>query len=323
MNRRQALIALAAIAAERRASAQPGRRVYRIGYPAIAPAHNLAHLMAAFEQGLRDLGYEPGKDVLIDLRSADGDLVRYHQIVQEIVRTKPDVILTGVNANTSAVKALTQTIPIVMMLGSDVVRAGYAQTLAKPGGNITGLTSDVGPEVIVKRLELLREAVPNVSRLAILSEPPHRAEYRAALDSATASAMRMHTLWVEFSGDLDRDFAGIAKWRADAIFHLPQARAFGQRQRLAALDLQHRLPSAHGASEFADAGGLLAYGANLAALFRRAAAYIDRILKGARPAELPIEQPSRIDLVINLNTARALGLTMPSSLLLRADRVIG
>lgn len=278
--------------------------------------------MAAFEQGLRDLGYQPGKDVLIDLRSAEGNLERYRQIVQDIVRTKPDVILTGVNANTSAARAATQTIPIVMMLGSDVIRAGYAKTLAKPGGNITGLSSDVGAEVITKRLELLREAVPKISRLAILSEPPHRVEYRAALDRATASVLRMDTLWLEFSGDLERDFAEIVRWRADALFHLPQARMFGQRAQIAGLEAKHRLPSAHTAAEFAEAGGLMAYGANLSVLFRSAASYVDRIFKGAKPAELPIEQPSRIDLVINLQTARALGLTLPSSILLRADRVI-
>jgi putative ABC transport system substrate-binding protein len=311
-----------ALAAAPWAQAQQPRRVYRIGYPAISPLHNLTHLMAAFEQGLRDLGYQPGKDVLIDLRSAEGNLERYRQIVQDIVRTKPDVILTGVNANTSAARAATQTIPIVMMLGSDVIRAGYAKTLAKPGGNITGLSSDVGAEVITKRLELLREAVPKISRLAILSEPPHRVEYRAALDRATASVLRMDTLWLEFSGDLERDFAEIVRWRADALFHLPQARMFGQRAQIAGLEAKHRLPSAHTAAEFAEAGGLMAYGANLSVLFRSAASYVDRIFKGAKPAELPIEQPSRIDLVINLQTARALGLTLPSSILLRADRVI-
>lgn len=277
--------------------------------------------MAAFEQGLRDLGYEPGKDVVIDLRSVDGRLERYPGLVQDILRAKPDVILTGVNANTTAVMAATQTIPIVMTLGSDVIRAGYAKTLARPGGNVTGLTSDVGAEVITKRLELFRESVPGIARLAILSEPPQRAEYLQALNQA-ASMWRMQTLWVEYSGDLERDYSQIVGWRANALLALTQARMYGRRFEIASLGIKHRLPSAYGASEFADAGGLIAYGANLAALYRAAATYVDKILKGAKPGDLPIEQPSRIDFVINLKTARALGLTFSPSILLRADRVI-
>jgi putative ABC transport system substrate-binding protein len=277
--------------------------------------------MAAFEQGLRDLGYEPGKDVVIDLRSVDGRLERYPGLVQDILRAKPDVILTGVNANTTVVMAATQKIPIVMTLGSDVIRAGYARTLARPEGNVTGLTSDVGAEVITKRLELFREALPGIERLAILSEPPQRAEYLDALNQA-ASMWRMQTLWVEYSGDPQRDYSQIIGWRADALLALTQARMYGRRFEIGSLGIKHRLPSAYGASEFADAGGLIAYGANLAALYRSAAKYVDKIFKGAKPGELPIEQPSRIDFVINLKTARALGLTLPPSILLRADRVI-
>lgn len=321
MNRRQALLALIVLPYAYGAGAQQRRRVYRIGYPAISPADNLRHVMAAFEDGLRELGYEPGKDVVIDLRSVEGKLEEYPRLVQDIVRAKPDVVLTGVNANTTAVMAATQTIPIVMTLGSDVIRAGYARTLARPGRNVTGLTSDVGVEVVTKRLELFREAVPRIGRLAIVSEPPQRPEYRDALDHA-ASAWRIQTLWVEYSGDPERDYSQIVGWRADAMLLLSQARMYGQRFEIASLGLQHRLPSAYGASEFADAGGLIAYGANLSALYRAAATYVDRIFKGAKPGELPIEQPSRIDLVINLRTARALDLQLPPSILLRADRVI-
>lgn len=321
MNRRRSLLALTALACAHYARAQQARRVYRIGYPAISPLHGLRPFLSALEQGLRDLGYEPGKDVLIDVRSADGDYLRYPQLVREVVRTNPDIMLTAVNANTTEVKAATQSIPIVMTMGSDVLRAGYANTLARPGGNITGLSTDLGAEVQTKRLELLREAVPALSRVAILSEPPHREDYRQALVT-TAGLLRMETLWVEYSGNLEEDFAQIARWRANGIFHLPQARMFGRRAEITALDAKHRLSAAYTASEFVEAGGLMAYGANLAALFRSAATYIDKIFKGAKPGELPIQQPSRIDLVINLNTARALGVTIPSSILLRADRLI-
>ena len=321
MNRRNTVFALLAFGATLHARAQQPRRVYRIGYPAISPLTDLRLFVAAFEQGLRDHGYQPGNDVLIDVRSADGKMERYPEVVQEIVRTKPDVILTGVNANTTAVKAVTQTIPIVMIVGTDVVRTGYVKSLAKPGGNITGLTTDVGGDIVAKRLELLREIAPKIARIAILWEPPDRFEYRRALDNA-ASGRGMSTIWLEYSGDLERDFAEIMRWRADALFHLPQARMFGRRAEIIALEAKHRLPSAFTSPVFADAGGLMAYGPNLTVLFRTAATYVDKILKGAKPGDLPVEQPTKIDLVINLKTAKALGITVPQSVLLRADRVI-
>lgn len=319
--RRRFLLTTSALLAAPFAHAQPPRRVYRIGYPAISPLPGLKHVVAAFEQGLRDHGYVPGKDVVIDVRSADGQIERYPEVVREIVRSKPDVILTGVNANTTAVKAATQTIPIVMIVGSDVVRAGYAKSLAKPGGNITGLTVDVGGDVVAKRLELLREVAPKISRIAILWEPPDRVEYRRALDSG-ASVLGLSTFWLEYSGDLERDFSEMLRWRADAIFHLPQARMYGRRVEIVALAAKHRLPAAYSVFEYVETGGLMSYGASLSAQFRSAAKYVDKILKGAKPGDLPIEQPTKFELFLNLKTAKALGLTVSEGLRFRADRVI-
>jgi len=321
VRRRQFLITAGAfLAAPLRAAAQ-SRRVYRIGNPNISPLPGLKHLIAAFEQGLRDHGYAPGKDVMIDARSADGKIERFPEVVQEIVRTKPDVILTGVNGNTTAVRAATQTIPIVMVLGTDVVRTGYAKSLARPGGNITGMTVDVGADVVAKRLQLLREAAPKISHIAILWEAPERIEYRDALQSA-ASVLGLSTSWLEFSGDPERDYSEMLRRRADAVFHLIQARGYSRRLEIIALEAKHRLPASYIFAEYTDAGGLMSYGPNLPAQYRAAARHVDKILKGAKPGDLPVEQPTKFELVINLKTAKALGITIPQSILLRTDRVI-
>ena len=277
--------------------------------------------MAAFEHGLRDRGYVPGEDVIIDIRSAEGEIGRYPQVVRDIVQSQPDVILTAVNANTSAVKAATQTIPIVMMIGTDVIRAGYVKSLASPGSNITGLSADVGADFVAKRFQLFRELAPAVSRLAILWEPPSRIDYRRALESA-GSAAGLNMLWLEYSGDLQRDYADLLRWQADGIFHIPQARMYGRRREIVDLEAKHKLASSFTTSEFVEAGGLMAYGPDLSDLYRNAATYVDKILKGANPARLPVEQPTKLDLAINLKTAKMLGLSVPQSLLLRAERII-
>jgi putative tryptophan/tyrosine transport system substrate-binding protein len=321
MNRRDTVLALLALVVAPHARGQQPRRVYRIGYPAISPLSGLKQWVDALEQGLRDHGYSPGKDVLVEVRSADGKFERYPEVVQEILRIKPDVILTGANSNTSAVKAATQEIPIVMVLGTDVVRAGYVKSLANPGGNITGMTIDVGGDIVAKRLELLRDIAPKIARVAILWEAPHRFDHQDALESA-ASRLGLNMSWQEYSGDPEKDFAEMTRGSADAVFHLAGARMYGRRAAIAALDAKHRLPGAYNISEFADAGGLMSYGANNTHLFRSAARHVDRIFKGARPGELPVEQPTKIDLVINLKAAKALGMTVPQSVLLRADRVI-
>jgi len=321
MNRRRFVALIAGALAAPLARAQQARRIYRIGFPAIAPRHAIEHLIAALEQGLRDLGYVPGKDILIEVRSAEGKMERFPEVVQEVVRSKPDVILTGVNANTTLVKAATQSIPIVMTIGTDVVGAGYVKSLAKPGGNITGITWDVGGGTVIKRLELLKEIAPRISRIAVLWESPYREQYKPYVDTA-APLLGVSTFWHEYSGDPERDFAEMTRLRAEAVDVYPSGGIFSRRAEIIALAAKHRLPTAFSVSEFVASGGLMSYGPNLAGAFRAAARHIDKILKGAKPGDIPVEQPTVIDLTINLKTANALGIKVPQMVLLRADRVI-
>lgn len=321
MNRRDAVAALLALGALPHARAQQARRIYRVAYPAVSSLASIRHFIAAFEQGLREHGYTPGTDVLFDVRTVDGRAERYPELVQEIMRTKPEVILTGVNNQTNAVKAATQTIPIVMAVGQDVVRSGYAVTLARPGGNITGMAEDAGGAIVAKRLEVQREIAPKISRIAILWEAPTRTIYESALERA-ASSLGLRLSWHEYLDDPERDFAEMMRSRADAVFYLAGSRIYTRRAEFAALDVKHRLPASYSVAEFVDAGGLMSYGANLADLYRAAASHVARILKGAKPGDLPIEEPRRVDLLINLKTAKALGITVPGPMLLRADRVV-
>jgi len=270
---------------------------------------------------MRDHGYVIGKDFVLDARSPEGEIERFPQVVKELVASSPDVIITSVNSTTDLVKSMTQTIPIVMGIGTDVIAAGYAKSLAKPGGNITGITWDVGGDVAAKALELLREAAPTISRVAVLWEPPYKANYRDAIENA-ARNFGLATIWLQYSGDLDKDFAEMRRQRADAMYALTGVRVWGRRSEVAALAAAHRLPATYVVSEFVDAGGLMSYAPTNIIAFRALARYVDKILRGANPGDLPIEQPSRIDLVINLRTAKALGLKLPQALLLRADRVI-
>ena len=303
------------------AFAQPPRRIYRIGWPAIAPRHAFEHLVAALEQGLRDHGYVPGKDILIELRSAEGKMERYPEVVQEVVQSKPDVIVTGPNANTTAVKAATQSIPIVFAIGTDVIGEGYVKSLAKPGGNITGLTWDVGGGTVSKAFELLKEAAPRISRVAVLYEPPYHVVYRRAVEDG-ASAMKVSLVWLDSADNFERSIVQAVQERANAVYVMGGPRLFGRRAEVVALAAKHRLPATYVNTEYVDVGGLMAYAPNIATSFRGTARYIDKILKGAKPGDLPVEQPTKFDLVINLKTAKALGLKIPPSLLLRADRVI-
>jgi putative ABC transport system substrate-binding protein len=302
------------------ARAQQARRVYRIAWPAQTPRPGLEHLIAALEQGLRDLGYVPGKDFVIEVLSAEGKTERYPEVVREVVQSKPDVILTGTNNNTTAVMAVTRSIPIVMAIGTDVIGAGYAKSLAKPGGNITGIAYDVGAGILIKRLELLKEIAPGISRVVVLWESKLK-PYQTPLDEA-ARVLGLRTFWHEFSGNPERDFAEMTRLRADAVYLPDSSVMYSQRAEIIALAAKHRLPAAFSYSEFVEAGGLMSYSPNTAGLFRSAARHIDKILKGAKPGDIPIEQPTIIDLAINLKTAKALGLKIPQSVLLRAERVI-
>jgi putative ABC transport system substrate-binding protein len=249
---------------------------------------------------------------------------RISELAAELVRLKVDVIVTATDAAIAAVKQQTQTIPIVMVNSADPVGTGFVASLAQPSGNVTGITS-ISPELSAKRLELLKEVVPGLSRVAIMWNPDVRGavlDYKET-DSATRSLrLQLQSVEVSRADDFERAFSALTTARAEALIVVPFPVAFTNRSQIASLAQKNRLPSMYGQREYADAGGLMAYGPNNAEQWRRAATYVDKILKGAKPGDLPIEQPTKFELVINLKTAKALGLTIPPSLLRRADEVI-
>ena len=308
------------------AEAQQASKVARIGFLAT----NLAvipHLRDAFLQGLRDLGYVEGRNVVIEYRDAEGKLERFPALAAELVALKVDVIVAPTTPATVAAKQATKTIPIVFAVVSDPVTSGLVTSLARPGGNVTGL-SVLEPELVGKRLELLKQVVPGVSRVAVLWHPGavgERTEKDVLKEAeAAARAMGVPLQFVEARGpaDFDRAFLDMTRASAGALTVLESTVFFIERRRLVDLAGNNRLPAVYGLREFVDAGGLMAYGPNQPDLFRRAATYVDKILKGAKPGDLPVEQPSKFELAINLKTAKALGLTVPPSLLQRADEVI-
>jgi putative ABC transport system substrate-binding protein len=277
---------------------------------------------------LRDLGYVEGRNILIEERSAEGKLERLPALAAELVALKVDVLVTGGGTPTAlAAKQATRTIPIVFASATDPVTDGLVTSLPRPGGNITGL-SNLAPELVGKCLEQLKQAVPGVSRVAVLWQPGALAEHTAKdiLQGAevAARALEERLQFVEARGpaDFDRAFSDMTRARAGALAVLGSAIFNSERRRLVDLAAKHRLPTVYTSRDFVDAGGLMTYGPNLAYLFRRAATYVDKILKGAKPGDLPIEQPTTFELVINLKTAKALGLTIPPLLRLRADQVI-
>lgn len=278
-------------------------------------------MRAAFEDGLRQRGYVIGRDVVVEVRSAEGDRELYPNLVDEVVRSKPDVILTGVNANTTPAAAATKSLPIVFAVGTEVIKSGFAQSLGRPGGNLTGITWDVGDELAAKRFELFREMVPKMSRVAVLWEPPYGQQYRAPTDAA-AKAIGISTFWREYTGDLEADFAAIARGRADGVYLHHGVGLFSQRKQVAAVASKRRLPTACGSAELVEAGALMSYGPNLADSFRQAATYVDKILKGANPGDLPVEQPRTIELAVNVGTANLLGVALSQSLRLRVDKFV-
>jgi putative ABC transport system substrate-binding protein len=285
----------------------------------------LAPGVEAFKQGLRELGWVEGKSFVLEARYSEGKVERLPELARELVALKMDVIVTPADLGIAAVKRETQTIPIVMALSSDPVGAGFVASLARPGGNITGL-SNISPELSGKRLELLREAVPGFSRVALLWNPDVRGavlDYKEAASAARSLRVEIQSVEASRAEDLDRAFSTITSWRAQALM-LPGVNpvGFANRARIVSFAQRNRLPSMFPTKEYVDSGGLMSYGPSLVDLLRRAAGYVDKILKGAKPADLPVQQPTKFELVINLKTAKALGLTLPQSLLRRADEVI-
>jgi putative ABC transport system substrate-binding protein len=329
MDRRAFLAGTGAVllAAPFPAEAQPAAKVPRIGYLMLNAAA-APHLREAFLQGLRDLGYVEGRNVVIEYRSAEGKPERLPALAAELVALKVDVIVAGGLHHALAAKQATRTLPIVFLGVTDPITSGLVTSLARPSGNATGLSMLASPEIVGKRLELLTQAVPGVSRVAVLWQPGGQGErtdkdmLKEAEVAARALGVRLHFVEARGPDDFDRAFPDMTRAHAGALTVLGGSMFFNERRRLVALAAKNRLPAAYGQRDFVDAGGLMAYGANIADLFRRAATYVDKVLKGAKPADLPVEQPTKFELVINLKTAKALGLTIPPSLLRRADEVI-
>jgi putative ABC transport system substrate-binding protein len=304
--------------------AQQASRIPKIGFLATA-GQLLAPNIAAFRLGLRELGYIEGKTVLLEVRLSGDAVERLPQLARELVALKPDVIVATNDVAIASVRRETQTIPIVMAFSSDPAGAGFVASLARPGGNVTGLCT-LSPETSGKRLELLREVVPGLSRVALLWTPDSRGnllDYKETEAVARSLHVELQSIELFRVEDLDRAFSAVTKGRAQALI-VPAGNPIiiARQGEVASFAQRSRLPSIHGARQYVDGGGLMSYGPSTADLFRRAATYVDKILKGAKPADLAVEQPTKFELVINLRTAKALGLTIPPTLLRRADDVI-
>ncbi len=315
----------ALLAAPLTAAAQQPGRVFRIGILANVSGPEGASLWGAFIQGLRDLGYVEGQNVTIERVSSEGKYERLPELAAELVRRKVDVIVVPAQQNAMAARKVSRTIPIVMASAGDPVADGLVASLARPGGNVTGLSGLVGPEIGGKRLGLLKEAVPRVFRMAFLfnpGNPPSAAFLAETKTAARLLKVRLQILEVREPGEIDGAFTVMARDRVDSLLVLNDGMFLNHRTQIAALAAKQRLPTMCGQREYVDAGGLMSYAASGRDNFRRAATYVDKILKGAKPGDLPIEQPTKFELVINLKTAKALGLTIPQTLLGRADEVI-
>ena len=319
------MVAIFALAALSISNAQQLGRIPRVGvlvagFPPTRPA------LEGFRQGLRDLGHIEGKTIILELLWDEGKPERWHELASDLVRLKVDIILAGNTGAASAAKKATTTIPIVIgAAGGDPVTAGLVASFARPGGNVTGMAF-VGRELAPKRLELLKEAIPRISRVAALRDASSFQNPDSDLKEITATAqglgLKLHVSEVRQRDDIERVFQGARRERVGAVLIL-QSTLFGTfRSQIAELGVKHLLPTMAGEAEFAESGGLMFYGQNIPDTWKRAAAYVDKIIKGTQPADLPIERPRSFELVINLKTAKQIGLTIPPNLLVRADKVI-
>jgi len=304
--------------------AQQPTKIPRIGLLFTATPSAAAARIEAFRQGLRELGYVEGKNILIEQRYAEGQLNHMNELAAELVRLKVDVIVTIGPAATRPAKEATHAIPIVMGVDDDPVGNGFVASLARPGGNITGLAS-LAPEIGGKQLELLKEIVPRLSRVAVLgtsTQPGNAQSLREAEVAAQALVVKLQYLDVLSPKDIEPVFRTASNGRAEAVLVLRASVFFSHRKQIVDLAAKRQLPAMYYTTEYVEEGGLMTYGVSITDLFRRAATYVDKILKGAKPAELPIEQPTKFELVVNLKTAKRIGLTIPPNVLARADKVI-
>jgi ABC-type uncharacterized transport system substrate-binding protein len=320
------LVAAVLLALGVSAEAQQPKKVTRIGYLYQGDRVGDSTRIEAIRQALRELGYTEGQNIAFEYRYAEGKRDRFPELAAELVHLKVDIIVgPSGSAPIRAAKNVTKTIPIVMMsLATDPVEAGFVESLARPGGNVTGITN-LTRELGGKRLELLKEAVPKVARVAVLYEPalPGSArEMKEVLPVSRALGLTIQPWEVRDAGGFETIFAALNKERPDGLYVTGGPLINANGKRIAGFGLKNRLPSVYSNNEAVDAGGLMYYGADLAASYRRAAYYVDKILKGAKPAALPVEQPTKFELVINLKTAKQIGLTIPQSMLYRADKVI-
>jgi putative tryptophan/tyrosine transport system substrate-binding protein len=304
---------------------QSAAKIRRMGYLADSSSSSLAPLIEGFRQGLGELGWIEGQNILIDYRFAQGRFDRLPDLAAELVRFKMDIIVAAPTPAAVAAKNATDTIPVVMINVGDPVALGLIASLARPGGNVTGLAYSAGVELFGKQLELLKEIVPTVRRVAILSNPAtpvHAFVIKNVEAAAQSLGVELRLLEARGPDEFDGAFAAMAKERAGALLVVADGVFFLHRAKLADLAVKNQLPSMHGIRENVEAGGLMNYGPNFLDQWRRAATFVDKIFKGAKPADLPVEQPTKFELVINLKAAKALGLTVPPSLLARADEVI-
>ncbi len=306
------------------AQAQQSKRIPTIGFLTASSPDLQRHLIQAFRQGLLDLGYVEGQNVALEIRAAEGKYDRLPALANELVSLKADVIFAASAPAIGAAKKAAGSIPIVFETLSDPVADGFVDTLARPGGNLTGLAG-LAPELSGKRLELLRDIVPGLTRVGVLLNPNNpnaRRLFKEAENYAQAFAMQLEVLQVRRADELAKAFSTMIKTRVAGLSVVPDPTLFAARQEIAAQAIKAKLPAVYGISGMAEVGGLLVYGPSLPDLWRRAASYVDKILRGAKPTDLPVEQPTKFELVINLKTAKQIGLSIPPNVLARADKVI-
>ena len=304
--------------------AQQPTKIPRIGFLGAAPASALASRLDAFREELRELGYEEGKNIVIEYRYAEGKFDRLADLAAELVSHKAEIIVTHGEAAIRALKQASKTIPIVVGVTGDLVLTGHAASLARPGGNITGFV-DTSPDLSGKRLEILKEVVPKASRIAVIwngANPVKVLDFKETATAAQAFGLKLQSMEARAPEDLESRFKAVIKERSGALVVLQDALTIANASKIVDFAKSSRLPAMYGSTEFVDAGGLMSYAANFPDLFRRSAVYVDKILKGAKPGDLPVQQPTVFEFIVSLKAAKQIGLALPPEVLARADRVI-